>query len=324
MSTPKPNSSRTFEAGPTKLQAERVDGAGSRGESLRRKPPSRSNPWFEFEYRPSPDGVDENLLVFFHGLGDSPRPFMDLGRKMNLPQTAIMSLKAPFLVPFTYDDGSRAWFPSISEQDAELLPPNHPRRFWGLLYTRYALARFFSDYVFPQAPSSSSKHYASGWPAERVTLFGFSQGGSIAIDLALLGKFREERTRFSGVISIAGHLLPEHLRLAEKGRLIDEWGPMTRGTRILITAGSKDDVTTLKDAKKAFDVTREIALGTQDESEEVEGDLCRLLVVDGKGHGMAEGKAEWAAIMQTLSKTTVRRNTALENMTDLYEVKRTE
>lgn len=71
-------------------------------------------PW-EFQYRPSPDGKDLNLLVMFHGLGkstslslnfceaertlkisgDTCDPFMKLGTSLNLPSTAVLSLQAP-------------------------------------------------------------------------------------------------------------------------------------------------------------------------------------------------------------------------------------
>ncbi len=68
-----------------------------------------------FTYIPSDDGTDENLLIILHGLGnylrrpESPRldihtirstgdthvPFAKMGRQLKLPQTAILSLRAP-------------------------------------------------------------------------------------------------------------------------------------------------------------------------------------------------------------------------------------
>jgi hypothetical protein len=40
-------------------------------------------PW---EYAPAADGVDENLLLLLHGLGDRPAAFARLARQMALPQ----------------------------------------------------------------------------------------------------------------------------------------------------------------------------------------------------------------------------------------------
>lgn len=68
-----------------------------------------------FVYHPSPDGVDENLLIMLHGLGmgiydsshaitltvsvvfagDTEAPFANLGRKLRLPQTSVLALRAP-------------------------------------------------------------------------------------------------------------------------------------------------------------------------------------------------------------------------------------
>ena len=68
----------------------------------------------QFFYVPSEDGTDENLLILLHGLGttavlypvlklidnhgrsgDTHLPFAKLGKSLKLPQTAILSLRAP-------------------------------------------------------------------------------------------------------------------------------------------------------------------------------------------------------------------------------------
>jgi len=48
-----------------------------------------------FSYTPSDDGVDENLLILLHGLGDTHVPFANLGKQLKLPQTATLALRAP-------------------------------------------------------------------------------------------------------------------------------------------------------------------------------------------------------------------------------------
>lgn len=48
-------------------------------------PPLARSPW---EYVPSGDGVDENLLLLLHGLGDRPAAFASLARRMALPQVS--------------------------------------------------------------------------------------------------------------------------------------------------------------------------------------------------------------------------------------------
>jgi hypothetical protein len=80
----------------------------------RRKPPPTAAllpgllakaPW---EYVPSPDGVDENLLLLLHGLGDRPSAFAQLARSMALPQMAALAMGGPQEVPFS--EGGRSWY----------------------------------------------------------------------------------------------------------------------------------------------------------------------------------------------------------------------
>ena len=58
-------------------------------------PPRESVIPVPFSYTPSDDGVDENLLILLHGLGDTHVPFANLGKQLKLPQTATLSLRAP-------------------------------------------------------------------------------------------------------------------------------------------------------------------------------------------------------------------------------------
>lgn len=55
-----------------------------------------------FDYQSSPGGIDSNLLILLHGLGDSNQPFLSLGKKLqgDLPQTAILSLCGGCAIPF--------------------------------------------------------------------------------------------------------------------------------------------------------------------------------------------------------------------------------
>jgi len=79
--------------------------------SPRVKPsPKKSDIPVPFFYTSSNDGTDENLLILLHGLGrlsthsvchilllpgDTHIPFTKLGRQLKLPQTAILTLRAP-------------------------------------------------------------------------------------------------------------------------------------------------------------------------------------------------------------------------------------
>ena len=70
-----------------------------------------------------------------------------------------------------------------------------------------------------------------GFEAPRIFLFGFSQGGTVALDIALFGS---EIRNLGGVISISGYLLEEQ----RTDKIIGNG----YGGYILITQGEKDQV----------------------------------------------------------------------------------
>lgn len=85
-----------------------------------RKPlPEASCTSLKFEYCPSPDGVDENLVLFFHGLGDKMKPnFVRLSQSLQLPQAATCCIQAPTPVPYLEEEGWQ-WFPSFNNLTGE-------------------------------------------------------------------------------------------------------------------------------------------------------------------------------------------------------------
>jgi hypothetical protein len=86
---------------------------------IRKVPPEEWGTSLKFEYQPSEDGVDENLVLFFHGLGDKIKPnFVKLARSLQLPQTATCCIQAPTPVPYLEEEGWQ-WFPSFSNLTGE-------------------------------------------------------------------------------------------------------------------------------------------------------------------------------------------------------------
>ncbi|KAJ8700751.1 hypothetical protein PTI98_003747 [Pleurotus ostreatus] len=81
-------------------------------DKVRKPPPEESAIPVPFSYTPSDDGIDENLLIFLHGLGDTHKPFSKLGRQLKLPQTATLSIRAPEKIPFLYEEAYQ-WYTSF-------------------------------------------------------------------------------------------------------------------------------------------------------------------------------------------------------------------
>ncbi|KAJ7704303.1 Alpha/Beta hydrolase protein [Mycena rosella] len=226
-----------------------------------REPPQDSNPSpkvkpppqnekipVPFFYAPSDDGTDENLLILLHGLGDTHMPFSKLARQLRLPQTAVLALRAPEQVPFLYEE-SYMWFPSFDGL-GELLA--HPDPTPALELLDRVVAHLTAD---------------CAWPAPRIHLFGFAQGGTLAAELAL------RQPPLGSVVSVCGPLLSYPTR------------PTRSATPLLIA--HRGDAGSLAAFKKGFESIVEHAMPV--------------------GGGMPASKPEWEPIMRFWSQRLSRR-----------------
>ncbi|KAH9996286.1 hypothetical protein BJV77DRAFT_1143532 [Russula vinacea] len=242
------------------LQAILDDGAHPRI----KPPPQSAAISAPFSYSPSDDGTDENLLVLLHGLGDTHIPFSKLGCSFKLPQTAVLALRAPEQIPYLYEDAFQ-WYPSFDALGDILA---HPDPTTAIDYITNVLHHLVND---------------CGWPAPRIHLFGFAQGGSVAAESALKWWRRNlpaaAAKPLGSVVTIGGPLLSYPTLSA------------TCPTPILVAIPSKD---ALPAFRKGFSK-----------------------VVDTKksGVGMPRSKDEWYPIMELWGERLGRRQ-----VDGLYEV----
>ncbi|KAL7551716.1 hypothetical protein ACHAWF_014898 [Thalassiosira exigua] len=247
-----------------------------------------------YRYRHSPDGVDENLLVFFHGSGDSHLPYDALGRRMELPQTATLSLSASLSLNLpSRGKGSKSrstfvelpfglgatWFEEMDCSTGEAWPRDHPRRLQSL--TRAA------DSLEPLIRSLTGTNAEGGddaWIPERVFLFGFSAGACLAMELCRAWR-DARRMSLGGAICVAGGVTgegtPPDAKLAGTP------------TDVLIVAGSQDQVypeSAAVSSQLSYDVSK-----------------VQVHVQKGKGRSMIGSEDEMRVVMEFLSKRLVRR-----------------
>ncbi|KAH0831157.1 alpha/beta-hydrolase [Lanmaoa asiatica] len=144
-----------------------LHGSSSVTSSPRTKPaPKPSKIPLIFSYTPSDDGTDENLLVLLHGLGDSHTPFAKLGQSFHLPQTAILALRAPEQIPYLYEQAFQ-WYTSFDPLGEIIQRPNPTSAL-------EVMAKVL-DYLIVEC----------AWPPNRIHIFGFGQGGSVAAETTL-------------------------------------------------------------------------------------------------------------------------------------------
>jgi len=229
-------------------------------------------------YTPSNDGTDENLLILLHGLGDTEVPFANLGRSLKLPQTATLSLRAPIRIPFLEEEAFQ-WYPSFDPL-GDLLERPDPTGALDIIVS--ILQKLVKD---------------CNWPIDRIHLFGFAQGGSVAAEVAL--KIWKERTFTSegdtiqrlglaSVVSIGGPLLshPTLTPLCSTPILIFHRLPPSQSALPFSALGS---------FRKGFEGVKQMKITG--------------------GEGMPRSRQEWEPIMRFWSEVLKRRMAD-----DLYEV----
>ena len=119
----------------------------------------------------SADGHCENLLVMLHGLGDTGPAFMRFARGAALPQTCVLALTAPGVVPLV---GGGMWYPSID-------PETFEQRAWGCASAEEAACvAALRKAASAVADACLSRLSVCGWPVSRIHLLGFGDGATVA------------------------------------------------------------------------------------------------------------------------------------------------
>ena len=150
------------------------------------------------ELVPAKEKNSRRLMVMLHGLGDSIEGYRWLPEAMGLPWLNYLLVNAP-------DEyyGGYSWFDLN-----DILP--------GVQRSRELLFELLDDLR------------ARGFPAEQITLGGFSQGCLMAVEAGL-----RYPQRLAGIVGISGWV-------CEPGKLLQELPPVARQQRLLMTHGTAD------------------------------------------------------------------------------------
>jgi predicted esterase len=142
---------------------------------------------------PPSSGQPINILILLHGLGDTNRSFSQLGRNLNLPETACLSIQGPNPIPpiFTGSDTPAFHWGDdvlIDEGKGEIELDAGFNTIQKILLEDVVKAGLIGK---------------CGFAARNILFLGFGQGGMAALQLAASSTSEME---FGGVISIGGQL----------------------------------------------------------------------------------------------------------------------
>ncbi|KAG0652211.1 putative hydrolase, partial [Hyphodiscus hymeniophilus] len=154
-----------------------------------------------FDLAPPPSGPALNILILLHGLGDTNTSFTTLGRNLNLPQTASLSLQAPNPIPAIFT-GSDA--PSFHWGDDVLI--DEQRGEIELDAGFVGSTKLLGSVV--EALTSRCQY-----PLRSIMFLGYGQGGMVALSFiksytpsSLASSSSYTEAEFGGVISIGAGL----------------------------------------------------------------------------------------------------------------------
>ncbi|TXT15878.1 hypothetical protein VHUM_00381 [Vanrija humicola] len=243
-------------------------------------------PW-DFEYVPAKDGKDANLLIMFHGLGDTKAPFAGLARQMSLPSTAVLSLQAPNPVPLM-DNPSWSWYNTF---DPMFNPLPNPDPSPTLPALRTLLAQLVG----------------LGWRLPQIHLFGWAQGGTMALELALSVGRESVDVQLESGESVSGKRL---------------------GSVVSVCAGLESFPTgENKAATPALWFTRTDPRSVVEQRTEaaLRKGFAHLEIVRGdaaRGQDMPRSTAEWTGIMRFWGQVLARGDEGWKGDGEVYEVVR--
>jgi len=151
------------------------------------------------ELIPAQETGSRRLMVMLHGLGDSMDGYRWLEETMNLPWLNYLLVNAPD----KYFEGF-SWF----DYPNDITP--------GILRSRKLLTGLLDDLG------------AKGFPADQITLAGFSQGCLMAVDVGL-----RYPHKLAGIVGISGWVY-------DIEKLLGGLSPVALQQRLLITHGRFD------------------------------------------------------------------------------------
>ncbi|KAH6665692.1 Alpha/Beta hydrolase protein [Halenospora varia] len=154
--------------------------------------PTKSDfpPSLTLSITPPTTGHPINILILLHGLGDTHDSFTTLGKNLNLPETACLSIRGPNPIPPFFTGSER---PSFHWGDDVLFDEGRGEieLDTGFSTSTRVLTEVIKDVLITKC----------GYPPRNILLYGYGQGGMAALSLA-----SSLNLELGGIVSIGGTL----------------------------------------------------------------------------------------------------------------------
>lgn len=324
-------------AGPPEVTASRPPTAATRQRHLPDKARRLLSPHTKvkgerrahFLFKHSADGADTNLLVTLHGAGDTHASLHRLARRMDLPQTAMLSIHASSCEIIRFPEGTApsngftqlpfglgwTWFEEMDYSTGDPLGDDSPRRLATLNQAAEKLVEILD--ALSASDDISTGDSGGGWQPERIFLFGYSAGACLAMETCLRMMTKGSRP-LGGGVCIAGGIKCEMPSNSESATVEEE--SCEGYTPILLVVGALDhDMFPPSSAARALQLYKDryhsLPRRGSRPTQSMQAPALEpvtVFVKEDKGHSMIGSEEEMRAVMEFLGRTLVRSLPAME------------
>lgn len=181
-----------------------------------------TTPGLDSVWIPASNPNSKRLLIALHGLGDSVEGYRWLPEALRLEGLNVLLVNAP-------DEyyGGFSWYDLYGDADA------------GVRRSRGLLTGMLDSLV------------TQGFPSDQTTLFGFSQGCLMTIDVGL-----RYANRLAGLVGVSGYV-------HDLNGLVREFSPVARRQRLLMTHGLQDPLIPFAKVRRQMEGLREAGIAVE-------------------------------------------------------------
>lgn len=192
-------------------------------------------------------GLERNLLIFLHGFGGRKDSFAALAETLKLPKTAVLIFNAPNELPgeLLDDPPGFSWFTMLDHDTLDFIQP-HPQEMRRVSSLGRSV-ELLSDVLRTLVSSLA-------WAASEIFLFGYGQGGSVALDMLINPGPSASLGCLGGVVGVATEILPERLCQNRQTRVAFPAAADAPG--ILLLHGAQDELTSTDAAEASAEFLR--------------------------------------------------------------------
>lgn len=194
-------------------------------------------------------GRERNLLIILHGFGGRRDSFSALASALRLPRTASLTLDGPLQFPddLLDDPPGFSWHDVLDESFDFIRPTAQECRRLSSIEVSCALMVELIQIALVDA---------CGWRPSEIFLFGYGQGGSLALDM-LVSRHSVARC-LGGILGVATELLPERRwRVERAGLPVGTPGDAEGAPAVLLIHGEEDETTLVASAEESAELLRQ-------------------------------------------------------------------